>query len=109
MKKAIHTIVAAGLISGMLATSALACDRPESPMTLLNPLWLPAAIAQSVVENVEAITHPPVIYERREYREPGPTIIYEEPGYYRHDHYYHHGPGDHRHDDGDRPYYRGWR
>lgn len=103
MKKTIYTIVAVGFISSMLANSAFAGDR-HMAAKILNPFWLPVAIATSVAATVATITQPPVVYERREYVEPRQTVIYEEPRHYGHDRYYDRRPADYRCADRERVY-----
>ena len=105
MKKVILTIVAIGCISTTIINTAFAGDRY---MSVLNPLWLPAAILTSVAATVAAIAtinQPPVVYEQRGYSEPRQTVIYEEPRqtvvyaeprHYRHDRYYGRVPADYR-------------
>lgn len=105
MKKNISTIVAAGLISSMLASTAFAGGHRGEE---INPLWVPVAILSTVAATVATIVQAPFVYERHEYPEPRRTIIYEEPRQYRHEYYY-----DRSHGDRERSYdqsgYRGHR
>ena len=76
MKKVILTIVAIRFISTTMINTAFAGDRH---MSVLNPLWLPAAILSTAAATVTTIAQPPVVYEQREYSEPRQTVVYEEP------------------------------
>jgi len=110
MKKAISTIVSIGIMSIMFANTAFAGDHHIS---ILNPLWLPAAILTSVAATVTTIVQPPVIFEHREYSEPRQTVIYEEPRqtvvyeeprHYHHDRYYDRVPANYRYYDQEHVY-----
>lgn len=81
MKRAISTIVAVGLVSSMLATTAHAGSRH---LDVLNPLWVPAAILSTLAAVTISLPQP-VIYEQRGYPEARQTVIYEQPRHYRHD------------------------
>jgi hypothetical protein len=95
MKKIISTIVTVGFISTMLISTAYAGDRYS--VSILNPLWLPAAILTTLAAVTTPAPVQPVVYEPRAYyapqptvvyEAPRPTVIYEEPRYYRHDYSY---------------------
>ncbi|MEI6208384.1 MAG: hypothetical protein WCP20_16520 [Desulfuromonadales bacterium] len=85
MKKAISTIVAIGLVSGMLANTAYAGNRNDGG---INPLWIPVAIL-STLAAVTIAQPQPVVYERRITYEPRHTVIYEEPRHWREHNYEH--------------------
>jgi len=91
MKKVISTIVAIGFISSMTFNTAYAGDR-HGHFEVLNPLWLPVAILSTVAATVSTIVQAPFVFENREYSEPRPTVIYEEPRQYRHERHYERGP-----------------
>ena len=89
MKKAISTIVVIGFISSMLVNTAYA---GHGHLEVLNPLWVPIAILSTVAATVATIVQAPFVHERQGYSEPRQSVRYEEPRYYRQDHYYDHGP-----------------
>jgi hypothetical protein len=91
MKKAISTIVAIGFISSMLVNTAYA-GHGHGHVQYFNPLWIPVAILSTVAATVATIVQPHVVYEQRGYYEPRQAVIYEEPRYYRQDHYYERSP-----------------
>jgi hypothetical protein len=101
MKKVISTIVAIGFISSMLVNSAYAGDHRGGG---INPLWIPVAILSTVAATVATIIQPPVIYEQRVYSEPRQTVIYEEPGQYRHGHYHESRPVNYYYGERERSY-----
>lgn len=110
MKKSISTIVAIGFVSSMLVNSAYAGHRN---LEVLNPLWLPVTILSTVAATVATIVQAPFVYESREYAEPRPTVIYEEPRQNRHEHYYDRGPASYNYYERgryyDAPRHRGYR
>jgi|GEM_PF-2064396 hypothetical protein len=85
MKKTLLTMVAIGLISSMLTTTAYAGNHHRRGGDF-NPLWIPAAILSTIVA-VTAIAQPPVVYERRGYYEPERVVIINESERYETDDY----------------------
>ena len=79
MKKALSTLVAAGLVATLLVNTAHAGKQHDSDF---NPLWIPVAILSTVVA-VAAITQPPPVYEHREQRESKKIIIVDEPRHHQ--------------------------